>query len=293
MKFARYVLGLERDCPPEWHGRFLRYKELKKRLKPCEVDQSPDSGEEGEEQSPSGRVRDRAAAEEEWFENLQTQLDDINRHFEHYARQIIAEFNATERRRQACCFVFRRRAALRTYTSLAQRAYWCRKFSKVNAVALRKILKKHDKRCRNSKGRAFLARCWRIEEEGGGARDEAAQGEGGGREAASSEGLGAEPVPGQSSPLKHPNAGAFLHSPLLAELQAVQMEAMERLPKDLLYGEADSSSHRGAAAPGSLARASASLGGLLGEAAPMPRPLPPELEAVRVSAAFLAGDQTT
>lgn len=64
---------------PLFRLRLRRYKELKKRLKPCEVDQSLDSGEEGEEQSPSGRVRDRAAAEEEWFENLQTQLDDINR----------------------------------------------------------------------------------------------------------------------------------------------------------------------------------------------------------------------
>lgn len=39
---------------------------------------------------------------------------------------------------------------------LAQRAYWCRKYAKANAVALRKILKKHDKLCNNSQGKQFL-----------------------------------------------------------------------------------------------------------------------------------------
>ena len=40
--------------------------------------------------------------------------------------------------------------------ALAERAYWCRKFAKANAVALRKILKKHDKCCNNTAGREFL-----------------------------------------------------------------------------------------------------------------------------------------
>lgn len=39
---------------------------------------------------------------------------------------------------------------------LAQQAYWCMKFAKANAVALRKILKKHDKVARNLRGRQFL-----------------------------------------------------------------------------------------------------------------------------------------
>lgn len=39
---------------------------------------------------------------------------------------------------------------------LAQRAYWCRKYARVNAIALRKILKKHDKLCNNRRGHAFL-----------------------------------------------------------------------------------------------------------------------------------------
>lgn len=40
--------------------------------------------------------------------------------------------------------------------ALAQRAYWCVRFARANAVALRKILKKHDKLCGNARGRAFL-----------------------------------------------------------------------------------------------------------------------------------------
>lgn len=54
-------------------------------------------------------------------------------------------------------------------------------------VALRKILKKHDKVTGGQRGRAFLQYCWRL-----------------------------------------PSGGAFLHSPLLDELQAIQVGADEK-----------------------------------------------------------------
>ena len=39
---------------------------------------------------------------------------------------------------------------------LAQEAEWCRRYAAINSVGLRKIIKKHDKRCGNRKGYDFL-----------------------------------------------------------------------------------------------------------------------------------------
>ena len=39
---------------------------------------------------------------------------------------------------------------------LAEQAHWCREYAKVNAIGLRKILKKHDKKLGNSAGQQFL-----------------------------------------------------------------------------------------------------------------------------------------
>ena len=39
---------------------------------------------------------------------------------------------------------------------LAQEAEWCRRYAAINSVGLRKIVKKHDKRCGNRKGYEFL-----------------------------------------------------------------------------------------------------------------------------------------
>jgi len=39
---------------------------------------------------------------------------------------------------------------------LAQEAEWCRRYAAINSVGLRKIIKKHDKRCANRLGYDFL-----------------------------------------------------------------------------------------------------------------------------------------
>ena len=33
MKYAQYLKALESDAPPEWRGKFLGYKRLKKAIK--------------------------------------------------------------------------------------------------------------------------------------------------------------------------------------------------------------------------------------------------------------------
>lgn len=43
---------------------------------------------------------------------------------------------------------------------LAARSAWCRQYALVNAAALRKVTKKHDKYCGGSAGSRFLQACW-------------------------------------------------------------------------------------------------------------------------------------
>ena len=37
-----------------------------------------------------------------------------------------------------------------------RRAEWCRRYAQINAVGLRKILKKHDKMCKNKAGHTYM-----------------------------------------------------------------------------------------------------------------------------------------
>lgn len=39
---------------------------------------------------------------------------------------------------------------------LVRRAEWCRRYAQINAVGLRKILKKHDKMCKNKAGHTYM-----------------------------------------------------------------------------------------------------------------------------------------
>lgn len=39
---------------------------------------------------------------------------------------------------------------------LVARAEWCRRYAQINSVGLRKILKKHDKMCRNRAGHTYM-----------------------------------------------------------------------------------------------------------------------------------------
>jgi hypothetical protein len=125
-------------------------------------------------------------AEEAFFKELNSELEAINRDFQLEADRTVAAYH---RRTQGltffccaiplCCF-----SGPKQYAALSERAYWCRKYARGNAVALRKILKKHDKVCGNRRGREFLQQCWCSTSAAG--------------------------------------IGLFLHSPLLDELKAVQ-----------------------------------------------------------------------
>jgi len=183
MKFAQYLSALERDAPQEWQGRFIQYKKLKKMLKACLVADERDSEEEDPEDERSYSVdKDR---EGEFFKELETELQAVNRHFFDKADRTVMRYQ--RRTRGVLAFVLKPVFALNAEQSLnqlARDAYWCRKYARANAVALRKILKKHDKTCGNRRGRVFLQECWAL-----------------------------------SSP---DGIGLFLHSPLLDELKAVQ-----------------------------------------------------------------------
>ena len=39
------------------------------------------------------------------------------------------------------------------------KAEWCRRYAQINAVGLRKILKKHDKLCKNKLGNTYMQVC--------------------------------------------------------------------------------------------------------------------------------------
>jgi hypothetical protein len=123
------------------------------------------------------------AAEDNFFQELTRQLAKIDKQFLSEATRSVAEFHRVNSGFCALLNCFR---SPRYYESLSQRAYWCRKYARVNAVALRKILKKHDKLCQNVRGREFLQQCW-------------------------------------CSSSSAEQVGLFLHSPLLDELKAIQI----------------------------------------------------------------------
>ncbi|KAK2078585.1 hypothetical protein QBZ16_003425 [Prototheca wickerhamii] len=158
------------------------YKELKKLLKPLAEGSAEPGGKDGGQ--PEASLTQ--AAEQEFFERLQGQLRRVDSEFDARAKALIARYKRSQSRYGGLCLPFflgKGQQAARG-AKLSQDAYWCRKYAKANAVALRKILKKHDKVAGNSRGRDFLRDSWQSH----------------GRE----------------------GVGTFLHSPLLDELKAIQ-----------------------------------------------------------------------
>ena len=203
IKFAHYLSTLERDAPTEWHDKFIkyvnavnvgillsfpihpyssyyrRYKKLKKMLKSCTNDTNDKIDEE---------------AESAFFGELQEELKFVNQTFHEEAYRMVGKYQRSTR--GLLSWFWGRWTKRKHASGLAEQAYWCRKYARANAVALRKILKKHDKTCSNRKGREFLQKCWRS---------------------TSSKGI-----------------GLFLHSPLLDELKAIQ-EKLQILINDTDY----------------------------------------------------------
>jgi SPX domain protein involved in polyphosphate accumulation len=137
-----------------------RYKQLKKILKKCKTQPDQDQDQDSPTQNPQSSIDHQA--EDAFFHELQSQLISISQHFESGTKAILSSYQSLQRRRSTFSFL----AACIRFTSsksttyhhhrtadLAEKAYWCRKYARANAVALRKILKKHDKLCDNSKGR--------------------------------------------------------------------------------------------------------------------------------------------
>ncbi|KAI8112293.1 hypothetical protein M9434_003616 [Picochlorum sp. BPE23] len=179
MKFAHYLTTLERDAPKQWKGKFLQYKKLKKVLKTCV---SENGGEVDKD------------AEAAFFEEIEKELRFVNEIFFKYADSCVAKYK--RRTRGLVAWVFSSFfQSEKNVAQMAKEVYWCRKYARANAVALRKILKKHDKTCRNRLGREYLQKCWGV---------------------SVSESI-----------------GLFLHSPLLDELKAVQEKLQKSLVEDI------------------------------------------------------------
>lgn len=144
-----------------------RYKQLKKMLKACR-----------DEDGTVSEIR-----ESEFFTELREELKFVNGIFHRHAQQMVSRYQRSSSGLLSLIF-WKHFRSKKHASKLADETYWCRKYARANAVALRKILKKHDKTCENRKGKEFFQECWKS---------------------TSSDGI-----------------GLFLHSPLLDELKAVQ-----------------------------------------------------------------------
>ncbi|KAK9835065.1 hypothetical protein WJX81_008355 [Elliptochloris bilobata] len=190
MKYAQYLHALERDAPRHWRGKFLKYKEHKKQIKAYKdrlaaVDKLGDAG-------AAARV---SQLEHAFFNRLFDDVVDVNFEFERAARALLRMQGRRHSPPGCLCQVLARMCGVHVPArapglkpsakdeALEQQAAWCRRFAQINAVGLRKILKKHDKLCSSKVGQDFLQSLWN-----------------GGRRA----------------------HGSFLHSPLLDELRAME-----------------------------------------------------------------------
>ncbi|DBB00360.1 TPA: hypothetical protein ACH3X1_013705, partial [Trebouxia sp. C0004] len=151
----------------------------------------------------------RAAVEDAFMSSLQLQATDVNRLFEETALQLAGSGTTDEKRHKSrFSHLFKLPSVLSkgkhghsslnpnapSEKVLADTAYWCREFAQINAVALRKLLEHHDAMLGSTTGRSLLQACW----------DDNA-------------GCGTQNCMG----------AAFLHSPLLAELQALESRVRE------------------------------------------------------------------
>lgn len=175
MKFAQQLRSLEEVCAPEWQGKFIKYKSLKKRINLCRAEVGGES-----------EILEHEAC---FFQSLEAEVKAVNRNFEKAAHEVLAAAKTLKSgsKWSIGCFSFLRKPCPLlelTASEITDASIWCRQYAIVNATGLRKIAKKHDKYCGGIAGSEFLQRCW------------------------------------DSGHLKW---GSFLHSPLLAELEALEL----------------------------------------------------------------------
>ncbi|CAL8468915.1 g8456 [Coccomyxa elongata] len=193
MKYSQYLKALECDAPPEWRGKFLAYKRLKKLLRRQRRECSTCT--EGSKEPCY------SAQEANFFEQLHWEVQAVNREFARMAKRVIKLSQQEGQQVQlSCCFKLslcskllqRKSNAAIDQESLVSMAEWCRRYAQINSVGLRKILKKHDKLYKNRAGHEYMQEIW-----SGGRR----------------------------------RYGTFLHSPLLDELKSLESMLVRQAAK--------------------------------------------------------------
>ncbi|CAI6003161.1 unnamed protein product [Closterium sp. NIES-64] len=172
MKFGKRLRDQEEDTLPEWRGKFLRYKELKKRLKTISAE-SPERELEGAEQpldlcDESSDIVRRAlfsgSSEDPFVQLLLSELDRFNDFFADKEEEFVIRMHTIKQR--IASEVPRRSASdgtvqeflldnadsagvnsiRRAIVALHGEMVLLENYSSLNYMGLVKIVKKHDKR---------------------------------------------------------------------------------------------------------------------------------------------------
>ncbi|CAI5536076.1 unnamed protein product [Closterium sp. Naga37s-1] len=172
MKFGKRLRDQEEDTLPEWRGKFLRYKELKKRLKTISTE-SPERELEGAEQpldlcDESSDIVRRAlfsgSSEDPFVQLLLSELDRFNDFFADKEEEFVIRMHTIKQR--IASEVPRRSASdgtvqgflldnadsagvnsiRRAIVALHGEMVLLENYSSLNYMGLVKIVKKHDKR---------------------------------------------------------------------------------------------------------------------------------------------------
>ncbi|KAK9830643.1 hypothetical protein WJX74_000031 [Apatococcus lobatus] len=155
MKFAHQLKLLDAEAPPEFQGKFIKYKQLKKVIK-----------KRAEPRGNVERTQSQGLWEAQFFSELDTELREVNGNFEDVAKQLtkrMTEGGKSGMSGLLRCFPFHRKRSgfgAMTDAQLALHAHWCFQYAKANATGLRKILKKHDKLFHTAEGHRFLQTSW-------------------------------------------------------------------------------------------------------------------------------------
>ncbi|GMH45003.1 hypothetical protein BSKO_12960 [Bryopsis sp. KO-2023] len=182
MKFGKQLAQLEESFPAPWRGTMLKYAPLKDRIKKCS--------------HPESETCKKDDCDHGFFRELEDEVDRINRLFETIASATLQANRSLSPPGGCPCFPFLGKKKIKlsngmtmeaTPEMVAQYSRLCIDYARANAIALRKIIKKHDKHCHSRKGKDLLVKLWTDQT-------------------------------GRFS---------FLHSPLLIELAAVEITALE------------------------------------------------------------------
>ncbi|BDA51487.1 probable E3 ubiquitin-protein ligase BAH1-like 1 at C-terminar half [Coccomyxa sp. Obi] len=160
MKFSSYLKAVEADAPPEWRHKFLNYRLLKKYVKGLSPAECA-LGECGYPKKSGPGVGCDAEKDAAFFQLLLNEVVKVNREFSKATRKVVARSQGGGSRPRGCFFCFAPPHDPESTTEeIMQQAEWCRRYAQINSVALRKIIKKHDKICKCRSGADFLQDVW-------------------------------------------------------------------------------------------------------------------------------------